>query len=572
MDVKRRQFSLRQQRALQSHLLIWLHAFVSVVAIVGLAVLFGAMLFSAGGHSPAWLVAVAIGGPILMALVSAIISWRLVAQKRRLQHACSAIPPRVSGDPMRCHICGGPLESHEQGVIRCRFCQGDNLVDRRVLARVGKRLNYVLEGYRSAVRKEAYAMSGQSLAAAFLTALAIPGLMIGVPIALIATFVLLLQIERPPNSALQYEIVEVDDAHCLALLDDDGRYDLGPGKEKLKAVRLHGKRMTSDSLIGACVFAGGTPGRVSRVYSTLAEVDNRLDVQLSKGSTTAPMTSICLCSRPKAEQIASSGSFNPSLAVGAGRVWWWADTSVRFRDEQLAGTEFSVSGTADETPRALVVDATHLYLIDYRVQRVPLNGGARQTLWDGGAVLGNTQRARRASGSVVFVQDGTLFRTPINGGKTVQIAKDVAGFDAEGSTIVYNSGGKLLKVDGGGPGQTLPATAPHERSPVALHQSAVFFVDRALTLTRRGAEGEVKQFGKTGAVPQQLWVVAGHSYWLLDGAFGEHDTLKRRDHASGRTVNVVPGARFGAVAVTERHVYWVAGEQVVRQTHSAQYK
>jgi DNA-directed RNA polymerase subunit RPC12/RpoP len=63
---------------------------------------------------------------------------RLNSQLKEVEFACAAIPPGRKGYPAKCYVCGGNLVSEGvQLVVRCSYCEADNLVAPKMLQTVG---------------------------------------------------------------------------------------------------------------------------------------------------------------------------------------------------------------------------------------------------------------------------------------------------------------------------------------------------------------------------------------------------------------------------------------------------
>lgn len=78
--------------------------------------------------------------PALAAILSLVIAlpplFALLRTGRRLREIARAVPPLRAGEPSACRVCGGAVTG--LGVVRCRFCSADNVVDASVLARAGE--------------------------------------------------------------------------------------------------------------------------------------------------------------------------------------------------------------------------------------------------------------------------------------------------------------------------------------------------------------------------------------------------------------------------------------------------
>jgi len=72
--------------------------------------------------------------------LTVLVPWafrRLAAKRRELTLVCAAEPPLSEGASARCRLCGGDLPDRDEGaeaVVRCSYCDADNLVSSDALA------------------------------------------------------------------------------------------------------------------------------------------------------------------------------------------------------------------------------------------------------------------------------------------------------------------------------------------------------------------------------------------------------------------------------------------------------
>lgn len=72
-----------------------------------------------------------LGPAIFILLVGGLISYALKKTRAKLEQACAAVPPAVPGAPPGCHVCGADLPAVDlsrQAVVRCKYCQADNVI------------------------------------------------------------------------------------------------------------------------------------------------------------------------------------------------------------------------------------------------------------------------------------------------------------------------------------------------------------------------------------------------------------------------------------------------------------
>jgi LSD1 subclass zinc finger protein len=101
----------------------------------GLAVaVFVTLLFMDSPRSPAM-----VGfcsGPLLL-LFPMVLSAVLFTRHAHSRPVAmpTVLPPEAAGAPLRCHLCGAPVQvTPGAATVRCGFCQTDNVVDERALA------------------------------------------------------------------------------------------------------------------------------------------------------------------------------------------------------------------------------------------------------------------------------------------------------------------------------------------------------------------------------------------------------------------------------------------------------
>jgi hypothetical protein len=86
-------------------------------------------------HVP-WVLPIFGASLALLVALPAFVS--MARSARRVRQLARAAPPLAAGEPASCRVCGGPLGT-AIGVVRCRHCRADNLLDAGVMARAGER-------------------------------------------------------------------------------------------------------------------------------------------------------------------------------------------------------------------------------------------------------------------------------------------------------------------------------------------------------------------------------------------------------------------------------------------------
>lgn len=71
---------------------------------------------------------------VVLGLLGAVAFVQLRRMRVALEAHCAALPPGRPGEPAGCRVCGGAvIPRGTEVVVRCTYCQADNLVDPRVL-------------------------------------------------------------------------------------------------------------------------------------------------------------------------------------------------------------------------------------------------------------------------------------------------------------------------------------------------------------------------------------------------------------------------------------------------------
>ncbi len=224
LAVRRRQLNGLQRRAVTSS---WLYSALFLIFFALLVIpfaLFTLILLLGPGPSNFFYTATLGFVPLLLVLVSGGFGlWWLRRSRRKLLDRCAAVPPPVPGQPARCHVCGAPLTAGGSGaVVRCGFCQADNVVTKDVLSRVAGRQHLVTTGLEQDVRRQASSFGMQSmLVNAFVLIMAFLA-PIGGFVAAIAIGLGLSQLELEPDTSIRYVRYPTPAGQCLARIRDEG--------------------------------------------------------------------------------------------------------------------------------------------------------------------------------------------------------------------------------------------------------------------------------------------------------------------------------------------------------------
>ncbi|MCZ7687634.1 MAG: hypothetical protein M5U28_56400 [Sandaracinaceae bacterium] len=279
--------------------------------------------------------------PYGLALVSVVLLFRWSSRrKRRLEDACAAAPPAAAGQPARCRVCGGPLETPAPGappIVRCGFCAADNLAAGPAYARASSARRAVLESYAEAVRAESRSLERDSSIAV--------GALLSVPIALPFVWTIGFAIlyprfapDPPPDESVEYVLLAVPSrGACVArvnargasgeLLVEPATILLATGEVPTStalassvrvAARADAPTFSARALEGRAVRLGGPPvGRwrdatVLRAIGTRYARQNELVLRVDGGEERADVLRVCLPRRaersPRAARRAVSSA------------------------------------------------------------------------------------------------------------------------------------------------------------------------------------------------------------------------------------------------------------------------
>ncbi len=171
--------------------------------------------------------------PVLVfAAAAAFGALRLVRLRRGLEEARSAVPA-ADGSTHECRMCGADLPPVSGAPdVHCRYCGAANLIDRRVLARVGASRVVTIDAFRESIRRQTIAANlaaERTLTGAILVAVGLPFLVYG---AFIVGLIIVL-IVSPPRHAPDEPLTTVPykGEQCLATIRKlaDGRLRVDGG-------------------------------------------------------------------------------------------------------------------------------------------------------------------------------------------------------------------------------------------------------------------------------------------------------------------------------------------------------
>ncbi|MFN7974485.1 MAG: hypothetical protein U0166_19390 [Acidobacteriota bacterium] len=266
--------------------------------------------------------------------------------RRRVERAAAAEPPAREGEPMRCHVCGGPLAvAGVKAIARCAYCGSDNVVSALAIARAGAERRAVLDDYAGEVKRQ----SGGVGRAFRLSTLLLGSTIAATPFAcVIPTWILTFSVwtaamvgyitargTGPPTPGNRYALVDADgDGQCIAWYNlYEGKWqrrgrsvehpdvDVPAGRiEEIALADILGTRVRIDNADLEDGFAGTARrprwGSYTKRDGALADGPDWVTLSDPKAtrSVTAPLWACCLAegaadhSAPEARSTAPPGA------------------------------------------------------------------------------------------------------------------------------------------------------------------------------------------------------------------------------------------------------------------------
>ncbi len=232
-------------------------------------------------------------GPLVLFVAFAVLMYGQIKKRQnRLEQSCLARPPRAAGEPAACHVCGGPLKTETKAIVRCAFCEADNLVDPTRLAVQTSAEHRGVRDLELEIEAQARASAGEAGLGTASLALMVLGAPLLVLVLIFFVGIPLSFIEVEPSPKLRYSHVPVGATTCLARVRRDGKdylLDFGktpPEGHQTKEVIPEDplpEMVEIQALMGLRVRrADGEVGRVVRVFQSFAlPNDNQVEISPS---------------------------------------------------------------------------------------------------------------------------------------------------------------------------------------------------------------------------------------------------------------------------------------------------
>lgn len=594
MSTRRRQLGGLQRRAITRS---WLYSalfLVVLVLVVAPFALFALVLVLGPGPDNVWLTATLGFGPLLLVLLSGAAGvWWLRRSRQKLLESCAAAPPAAPGEPARCHVCGASLQAGAKALVRCGYCQADNIVTNEAMARVAHRQAVVTTGLEDTVRRNASSFGMQTLLVnGFVVVMAL-----GAPVACFAVAVIVLmglsQMELPPDETVHYVRYPTPAGECLARVETkDGKRILNfkdppaPGMAARLSVPTDQKlsELSIKDLVGLEVV--GPENRVLKVKRVLrTEVDRSVNllrmVDHEEMNQDVEAMGTCFPRTPRIAQLAHRDALmvddvhdmatdGKRLVLATGDLellskTGGAVTSVSTADETHAveaqvGALFTLSRVKDEA------DWVH----DLELRNAS-GGVVRQLAQNSVHRSPFTSNARY----VYYVQSG-LFKVSWSGGEAEQIATgSIHGAAADDAGVYYLTGGGVLS-------STYSLSfAPNDGAPRELCREAHAAGNPQLTVAGQRllwlAEGDqLMSLDTKGGAPTSLGRIEGARgiradarsiYVALTLGVTRHQIVRLPADATSTTNLTVVAPRASSVeamVLEPEALYWVDGAYVMK--------
>ena len=188
--------------------LFWL-GFSILVVIVRPQEVSGAILFGTPG--------------VILLVVTLLCTYLVVRSRRALASSMVAAPPAREGEPATCRLCGAPLVTGQEAVVRCGYCDTDNVVAAAYLTKATRGRAMAIEDFERETRRKISNLKWSTR----LSGCALLFAVFGVPVPtfffmLFAGF-MLLRIEGPLNEVQRYALLETESGQCVASLGRESR-------------------------------------------------------------------------------------------------------------------------------------------------------------------------------------------------------------------------------------------------------------------------------------------------------------------------------------------------------------
>lgn len=177
-----------------------------------------------------------LGPAIFIVVVGGLIMYALKRTRARVEQACAAVPPAVPGAPPGCHVCGADLPAVDlsrQAVVRCKYCQADNVIRPEVMQGAVMAGVYAADSLLAQVNAHAKALVKHRRHSSWLLA----ALALVAPVASCAGFVAVAAVAPEAEPTDDLVLVRTDAGPCVARrgpTDPDGAQMFYHGLEWVK--------------------------------------------------------------------------------------------------------------------------------------------------------------------------------------------------------------------------------------------------------------------------------------------------------------------------------------------------
>lgn len=528
------------------------------------------------GGEPGWAIAAGMLPLVVMGFSGWLGLWWIGRQRRKLELACAAVPPRTPGEPAMCHVCGGPLDNPQgKAIVRCGYCHADNAVGAEVLQRMGAQQQVVVGHYEEAVRKQ-----GRSLARTGLLAnvLVFVGALLAPIVATIGSLFMMLtmqQIDTEPNLNARYVLTKTDDGTCLSeVVKEDGKSLMVWGTYEPRGMQkqypypapgMNHEMLTPQQLVGKRFFAAGAAGTVKSVHATASDTSlNFLAVDIAGTEERVPARNACLDDGAPAQLLAANVGMQ-GFTLSGDQIIYSSTDSVRTQ-AAAGGQETSVTSGLSDVARKVAANRSHVFVslgIHQKLARIPKPSGKPELLKIEAKDLVS---AMIATDDVLFVaRDSGLQRIDLQSLQPQQLHdKDVDALALEGKLLAFVSEEAVYRIQLPADDAQRVATGASVDT-VAIHDGQIYWLAGRKVMRFAGGESsEVFELGEPFEKAKQLLVDDSHIYIWVEGGQTARNRggLFRRSHKGTELEPLAIGISYAnQVAQDDKAVYWVDNYQ-----------
>ncbi len=496
---------------------------------------------------------------------------------QRLARSCAAVPPSAPGQPALCHVCGAPLTSEaSRGVVRCGFCQADNVVASHIMKQAAQQQTLVMGSMHQQITTEANALSQHGVGTLLLTlviALASPVLAM---LLMCGAAMVLKSIPAEVDEDEEYAELSISGTRCFASLERRGggyeanlapRFPHHPNPIQLAPGEL--KVVKVKELVGRQVLLEeNRPAKVVRLERTQGDRHTKLVLEGGdrfnvRGACEPPPNLTTLAKLPSLYVCRAMQLHGDTLT-------WVTSTGDVVQMPKAGSAARTLFNVGEHTERALSLD--HVAYItpppDRELRIAQLTQGAAPRV-----VMRGVYHLAFAGPKLVFGTVDELFVDDAAGPSSIQKTAVLSTIAANSTHVVYHTRGNVFTLP-------LPGGSPRVLLPVPVAEGLSIVGNQVVVAEHTGCKVVPLAGGPKADCPldhaaTQLHLVhrafehRGRVYWpaskrptnhaVYRGGVLSHPVGGKLDRQYGPTSRQVQCA-----AVDDEFMYWVDGHALHR--------